>query len=212
MIFLDSASSNEVETACRLGVISGVTTNPTLMAQESSDALGQLKHLLKVSAKVLVFYQPVATEPELTEREARTAHSLDRDRIVVKLPARLAQFEIAARLVSDEIPCAITAVYSPGQAVISVEVGATWIIPYVDRAVRLLGEDLRLVHTLRAVVDAASPGIRILGASIKSPEQAIKTIQEGAHGVTVPFGVIEAMAHHDLSESAIEEFSGAFPA
>lgn len=212
MILLDSASSKEVEIACRLGVIRGITTNPTLMARESSDALSQLEHLLKVSAEVSVFYQPVATEPVLAEREARTAHGLDGDRVVVKLPARLAQFGIAARLVTDEIPCAITAVYSPGQALIAAEVGATWVIPYVDRARRLLGEDRGLVRSLRAAVDAADSEVRILAASIKSPEQGIRAMREGAHGVTVSLQVIEALAHHDLSESAIEEFSGAFPA
>lgn len=93
------------------------------MARESSDPLGQLDPLLKVSAEVSVFYQPVNTEPVLAEREARRAHDLDRDRVVVKLPARLAQFGIAARLVTDEIPCAITAIYSPGQALIAAEVG-----------------------------------------------------------------------------------------
>lgn len=212
MIFLDSASSKEVETACGLGVVSGVTTNPTLMARESSNALGQLEHLLNVSAEVLVFYQPANTQPMLAEREARTAHALDGDRVVVKLPARLAQFGIAARLVSDEIPCAITAVYSPGQALISAEVGATWIIPYVDRARRLLRDNLEFVRSLRATIDSVGPGIRILAASIKSPEQAIEAMREGAHGVTVPIEVVEALAHHDLSESAIEEFSRAFPA
>jgi len=211
VIFLDSASSKEVEIACSLGVVSGVTTNPTLMARESSDALGQLEQLLSVSAGCLVFYQPVVTEPEQTEREARAAYGLDGDRVVVKLPARLAQFGIAARLVGDEIPCAITAVYSPGQAMVASEVGATWIIPYVDRALRLLGEGPELVRSLRATVDAGSSQIRILAASIKSPDQAIKALRDGAHGVTVSFEVIEALAQHDLSESAIEEFSGAFP-
>jgi transaldolase len=211
VIFLDSASSKEVEMACKLGVVSGVTTNPTLMARESSNALGQLEQLLKVSAEVSVFYQPVDAEPVLAEREARTAHGLDDDRVVVKLPARLAQFGIAARLVTDEIPCAITAVYSPGQALIAAEVGATWIIPYVDRARRLLGENLELVRRLRAAADSANPSIRILAASIKSPEQAIEAMRDGAHGVTVPIEIIEALAHHDLTESAIEEFSAAFP-
>lgn len=81
----------------------------------------------------------------------------------------------------------------------------------MDRARRLLGENFELVPNLRAAIDSVNPGIRILAASIKSPAQAIDTMREGAHGITVPIAIVEALAHHDLSESATEEFSAAFP-
>ncbi|MFT7624802.1 MAG: transaldolase, partial [Myxococcota bacterium] len=104
---------------------------------------------------------------------------------------------------------AFTAVYSPAQAVVACQIYRTrWLIPYVDRARRQLGDGLELVRGLRSVCDAHGGRTRILAASLKSPEQVVAAMQAGAQDVTLPLGVLEAMVHHEFTTQALADFAG----
>ena len=99
----------------------------------------------------------------------------------------------------------MTAIYSAAQAVVSAEAGAKYAIAYVNRATRLLGDGFALVEDMADVLKKTNT--EILAASIKSPSKAVKTLLAGAHHLTLPFDVLQAMTVHELSKQTVDEFA-----
>jgi transaldolase len=176
------------------------------MSRRSSRPLEQLQALLD-STRGLVFYQPPRASD--AERDAVQAWGLAPSRVVIKLPAQLAGFQAAARLSDEGVAVAITAVYAASQAVLAHEVGATWVIPYVERAQRLMPAGPRLVVDLRQTLCAAHSSTRILAASIKEVQQMVEALWDGADAVSCPLTVIEAAATHELTDAAVAAFAAA---
>lgn len=203
-ILIDSADIAEVKQAMKLGWVNGVTTNPTLIAKTGRQDSEVIASILEAS-RGPVFCQLTADTPEDRETEARRLHALAPDRIVLKIPATTANLSLLAHL-SPEMPCALTAVYAAHQALAGCEAGAKYLIPYVNRATRLLGDGLELVSELAAVAERAGTGTTILAASIKMPEEVSDAYLAGADHVTLPLEVVLRMGDHDLSDQAIEEF------
>jgi transaldolase len=203
-IFLDSADPAAARAAAELGFVRGITTNPTLIAAHGAPS-DVLDELLDVWPGPL-FYQPTFSEPESAEAEARAAHGRAPDRVVIKLPAQLELFALAARLAGEGIDCAITALYSPAQYALASAANARWVIPYVDRS-RRLEPDLPPVVRRLAMLTSAEAMPAILAASIKTPEQAVAALADGARAVSAPLAVIAAMAGHPLTDAAVEQFA-----
>lgn len=205
-MFLDSAQLNEIEIASGLGYVDGVTTNPLLFAQAHVDSpIDQLELILERFPQGSVLYQPQATDVKEAEEEANEACDLDPDRVAIKLIASDPYFGLAAKLVEEGIECAMTAVYSPAQALLAHDAGCTWVIPYVSRAERL-ASDTALVSRIREILQAKSSDVVLLAASIKTPKQALQAIVDGANDVSAPLDVLQALALHPLTKSAAEEF------
>lgn len=205
-LFLDSADLDLATGAANSGVVSGITTNPTIMHQHTNDAPGHLKALLQVFKDGPVFYQLTTNTLETAEAELATvdkATGADRDRVVIKLPAQPWLYGLAARLISEGRQVAFTAVYDPGQVVCAVEAGACWIIPYVDRASRLESDKGPILPRLAPFVPAE---VVLLAASIKSTDQALTAFREGADAVTTTWPLIEGLMSHALTDSAVDEF------
>ena len=113
---------------------------------------------------------------------------------MVKLPATLDAVRVATILAGDGVRCALTAVYSPAQALLAHEVGCVWVIPYVDRAARQSVGGLVVVDALAAILERLQSGTRILAASLKSAPQVVDSILHGAHDVTAPLDVLVSLA------------------
>jgi transaldolase len=202
-LFLDSAIAAEAEAARKLGWVKGITTNPTLLAKSPLPAETTLKQLAELTTGP-VFYQLIADEFEEMVAEGRAAFKLIGKQTVLKIPASLVGFQVVAELAS-EIPCAVTAIYSAAQAVVSQEAGAKYAIAYVNRATRLLGDGVALVREMASVV--AGSNTEIMAASIKSPEEAVASLQAGAHHLTLPLAMLQEMTNHELSLQNIDEFA-----
>lgn len=207
-IMIDSALVDEVQQAARLGFVRGVTTNPGLLAKVKGSAPEVIRQLCLVATGP-VFYQLTAATSEEREREALEFFAIACDRIVLKIPATTANMALIARLRERAVPCAATAVFAAHQAVAAAEAGARYVIPYVSRATRLMGDGLGLVRELRAAVAATGRQVRVLAASIKSPEEAAAALVAGADDLTLPPEVLQAMGNHRLSDEAIAEFDAA---
>lgn len=208
-ILLDSAALDDAAAAAELGFVTGITTNPTLMARAAAEPLTQLGLLLGAFPKGPVCYQPLAiTQAEMND-EARSASALAPERVVIKLPATLEAMPVAAALTRDGIRCALTAVYAPAQALLAHEVGCVWIIPYVDRAARLSVGGMVGLDGLAAILARLQSTTRILAASLKSPQQLVESIVHGAHDVTAPLDVLLGLPAHPLTEAAVREFAAA---
>ncbi len=210
-ILLDSASVEDAVAAAGLGFVRGITTNPALMARETTEPLAHLERLLAAFPEGPVCYQPTRSSFEAMQDEARAATSLAPDRVVVKLPATLEGVRLAGMLKGEGVRCALTAVYSPAQALLAHETGCVWIIPYVDRAARHSDGGLTVVDSLAAMLTRLQSGTRILAASLKSSTQVSDSILHGAHDVTAPLDVLHGLPAHPLTESAVREFAAAWP-
>jgi transaldolase len=203
MIYLDSAIVSEAEIAVKLGWIKGITTNPTLLAKSERSPQQTLKQLAAISPGEL-YYQLTASDFDGMLAEGQQAFAMIGEKTVLKVPATSVGFQVVACL-SREIKCAVTAIYSAAQAAVSREAGAKYAIAYVNRATKLLGDGLALVRDMAAVLQGSDT--EILAASLKSPQEAAAAIVAGAHHLTLPLSLLQAMTTHELSEQTIKEFN-----
>jgi transaldolase len=206
-VLLDSASVDDAAAAAELGFVHGITTNPTLMARASTETLPHLGRLLAVFPHGPLCYQPTGGSFAEIREQARAAYALAPDRIVIKLPATLEAVHAASALIEEGIRCALTAVYSPAQALLAHEVGCVWVIPYVDRAARQSVGGMVVVDSLASILASLQSSTRILAASLKSGPQVVEAILHGSHDITAPLDVLVGLPAHPLTESAVREFA-----
>lgn len=201
-LYLDSAKIADAQKAAALSWVHGITTNPILLAESEltpKEALRQLADLIPGP----VFYQLTSTNLEDMLREAEMAYGLLGHQLHLKIPPLPVGFEAAARL-SKQIPCTITAVYSPAQAMVAQEAGARFVALYFHRTMSLIEGGMHLVREVMEVLQDTHT--EILAASIKSPGEAILLRQAGIRHLTLPLYVLEAMTSHELSDQTAFDF------
>jgi len=207
-LLLDSALAEDARRAGALGFVGGLTTNPALMAKAGRPADEVIRELCGLVPGT-VFYQLTASTVAEREAEAQRMAHLVPGRVGLKIPCTLENLSLAARLAKAGHTVGMTAIFSPAQVYLACQAGARYVLPYVNRSTRLLGDGLGLVRQMRAVIDASRLPVEIIAASVKSPQEAVDTVLAGAHHLTLPLIVIEAMGQHPLSEQTIEEFAQA---
>ncbi len=208
LLLLDSALAEDARAAADLGLVYGATTNPTLLARVGRPAEVVIPELVDI-LNGLVFYQLTAATVAEREAEARRMAALRPGRIGLKIPCTAENLALARRLADEGHEVGITAIFHPAQVLLAARAGARCVLPYVNRATRLLGDGPGLVRQMRAVIDAADLPLEIVAASVKDPDEAVATLVAGAHGLTLPLAVMRAMAEHPLSAAAIAEFAQA---
>ena len=205
-IFLDSADTGEARRAHALGFVSGVTTNPLLIARSKRRGLDVLADMLAISDGPVFFQVTAASVDERTD-QADEASAMAPERVIVKVPATTANLTMAALLVEHGVRCAITAVSSPAQAYLAAQVGADYAIPYVSRLGKQLGDGIAILRDVAAIV--AGSRTRAMAASLKSNDEIVAAILAGAVDITLPLDLILALGDHELSDQAIAEFTAA---
>ena len=202
-IYLDSAIIEDACQAKKLGWVYGVTTNPTLMAKAGVAPEVVLKELAALDFHQ-VYYQLVSQNMEDMLIEARTAAEIVKNGLICKIAPTENGFRFVAKY-GNEIPCCVTAIFDPAQALIAREAGARYIAVYVNRATKQLGDGLALVRDLANVL--AGSQTEIVAASLKSTKEAVDAFVAGAQHLTVPFDVLMGLSTHPLSERTIEQFN-----
>ena len=200
-IYIDSALIEEVGAAHSLGWVRGVTTNPILLAK----AAGETRAVLELFARLgmeEVFYQLVSTTLDGMRREMVQASKIVGAALVMKVPPTQVAFQFVNQC--PDVPCCVTAVYSPAQALIARESKARYVAVYVNRASRLMGDGLQLVRNVAEILKHSST--EIIAASVKSAEEACASLSAGAHHLTLPYGVLMSLMDHPLTEQTIAEF------
>ncbi len=203
-LYLDSADMDDVRRAMALGFITGVTTNPALIAKVGRPGMDVLRDVLALTTGP-VFYQVTAAAVEGRAEQAREAARLAPERVFVKIPATTENLALAARLAGEGIQCAITAVSNPSQAYLSVLAGAAYTIPYVNRLTRELGDGVAILRD--CVTITRHTGTKVLAASLKTVDEVVATVLAGADDITIPLELILALGDHPLSQKAIEDFA-----
>ncbi len=205
MLLLDSASYDDARAAAALGLVSGVTTNPVLLAANGRPT-AEILAMLADTIDGTIFYQLTGETVEQREAEARRIELVRPRRIGLKIPCTTENLGLVARLAADGLTCGMTTIFSSSQVLLAVEAGASFLFPYVNRTTRLFGDGVALVREMRQVVDAMGSDLKIVAASVKAADEAVATILSGAHGLTLPLAVIESLGEHPGSSLSIEEF------
>lgn len=205
-ILLDSASVDDAIRAADLGFVRGITTNPTLMRRETADPLRQAAELLRTVAFPEVYYQPTGAYGPLRQ-EAEKAFALDEERVVLKLAATNDGVALAGAMVGLGARVALTAAQAPHAMAVAESIGAVAVIPYVDRALRDLRTDARLIQSLVRIRRGST---RIVAASVKNAGQFLQAYQDGADAVTAPLPVLEGLLGHPAGLEAERDFASEY--
>ena len=203
-IFIDSGNLKEIENLVPLGIIDGITTNPSLLAKEPGDYKQLLKKICQIvqgptSAEV------VATDAEGMIREGRELAAID-DHIVVKVPFTREGVKACKALSSEGKRVNVTLIFSPAQALLAAKVGATYVSPFVGRLDDIATSGMRLIEEIVEIYDNYDYTTEVLVASVRGPQHIVEAARMGADVCTCPAKVIEQMFHHPLTDSGLERF------
>jgi transaldolase len=203
-LFIDTGSVAEVEEIAAWGVLSGATTNPTLLAKEESDPGDAIRRICEL-VDGPVSGEVVSDTAREMVAEGRALAGLD-DRVVVKVPFSEEGLAATRELASDGIPVNETLVFSAAQALLTVEAGATYVSCFMGR---LDDISVNSEAVLREIVEALGPDreAQVLAASLRSPMHAVTAARLGCEVATAPAKVLKGMLAHPLTEAGIAKFA-----
>ncbi len=202
--FIDSANIDEIKEAHSLGIVSGVTTNPTLVAKEGRDFEQTIKEIAgivpgPISAEV------IGLEADVMIEEARTIASWAPN-IVIKIPMTEDGLKAVHALKEEGIKTNVTLIFSAVQALLAARAGATYVSPFVGRLDDIGHVGMDLVRQIAELFDIYDIDTEIITASVRSPLHVLEAALAGADIATIPFKVVQQMIKHPLTDIGIERF------
>jgi transaldolase len=203
-LFIDSGNLKEIEALVPLGIIDGITTNPSLLAKEGGDYRALLKRICDIvqgptSAEV------VATDVDGMLREGRELAKIDKH-IVVKVPFTKAGVHACKTLSSEGTRVNVTLVFTAAQALLAAKVGATFVSPFVGRLDDIATSGMNLISEIVEIFENYDFTTEILVASTRGPMHIVEAARMGADICTCPAAVIEALFKHPLTDLGLERF------
>ena len=203
-LFVDTGNLKEIEPLAALGILDGVTTNPSLMAKESGDPRQILKQICQL-VQGPVSADGVATDAAGMIREGRELAAID-PHIVVKVPFTKAGVQACKTLSSEGKRVNVTLIFSATQAWLAAKVGAAYVSPFVGRLDDIGATGMDLIRELVDIFQNYEFGTEILVASVRNPIHIVEAARMGADVVTVPAAVIEQCFKHPLTDIGLEKF------
>ena len=204
-IFIDTANLSEIRKAKALGLVDGVTTNPTLLAKEGEETESLIR---KISEEVKgpVNVEVTGTTSEEMLKEAKVMATWGEE-IVIKIPITPEGLKTVKILSSEGIDTNVTLLFSAGQAILAAKAGATYVCPFIGRLDDIGFNGLELIRQIKGIYENY-PNIetQIIVASVRNPIHVIEAGMLGAEIVTVPPAIIEQMAKHPLTDKGIAQF------
>lgn len=203
-LFLDTGSLKEIEAFVPLGIVDGVTTNPSLMAKETGEPREIIKKICGL-VKGPVSAEVIATDPDAMIREGRELAAID-DHVVIKLPFGKAGVRACKVLSEEKIPVNMTLIFSPTQALLSAKVGAAYVSPFIGRLDDIATEGMNLIEEITDIFQNYAFTTEVLVASVRHPVHVVQAARLGADVCTCPPSVVEAMFKHPLTDIGLERF------
>ena len=206
--FIDTASLTEIQEAYDLGVLDGVTTNPSLMAKEGIGGKENIFNHYKAICDIVdnnVSAEVIATDLEGILREGRELAKID-DKIVVKVPMIKEGVKAIKQLSSEDIRINCTLIFNAGQAIIAAKAGASYVSPFLGRLDDISMDGLALIQQMVRIFDNYGFETEILAASIRNNLHLIHCAEMGADVATCPLSVIMGLLKHPLTDSGLEKF------
>ena len=202
--FIDTASVSEIREAAALGLLDGVTTNPSLLAKEKGDPREILREITKIVDG------PVSAEVTAVDHDGMVAQGLElrklAENIVVKIPMTLDGLRALRTLSSQGIPTNCTLVFSATQALMAAKAGATFASPFVGRLDDIATDGMQLIEQICAIYRNYDYDTQVLVASVRHPIHVVQAALLGADVVTMPAKVIQQLAAHPLTDIGLERF------
>jgi transaldolase len=202
--FIDTGNLKEIEALVPLGIIDGVTTNPSLLAKETEDPKKILKRICDL-VKGPVSGEVVATDYEGMVREGRDLASIS-EHIVVKVPFTQAGVRACKTLSGEGLRVNVTLIFSATQALIAAKVGATFCSPFVGRLDDIATSGMDLIQQIVEIYENYDYATEVLVASVRGPQHVVEAARMGADVCTCPAKVIEQMFNHPLTDIGLERF------
>ena len=204
-IFLDTANIDQIRQAAKLGIISGVTTNPSLVSKEGlSDYKAVVKEICSIipgpiSAEVLV----EGIEPMLEQARQISTWAAN---IVIKIPATTDGLQVTSSLAKEGIKVNFTLCFSLNQALLGALAGATYVSPFVGRLDDAGHDGMEVVKDIVDVFKSYELPTQVIAASIRHPQHCVTAAKVGAHIATIPYNVLMQMIHHPLTDIGVVRF------
>jgi len=203
-IFLDTANTDEIRKASELGVISGVTTNPSLIAKEGRDFKQVVREITEIVDG------PISAEAVSLDADKMLAEAIELSQIhpniVVKLPMTENGLKVAKECSKRGIKTNLTLIFSANQALLAALAGATYVSPFVGRIDDTGHDGIKLIYDIVEIFNNYSIDTQIISASIRHPIHVLESAKAGADIATVPPKVLTQMVKHPLTDIGIEKF------
>ena len=203
-LFLDTGNLQEIERLVPLGIVDGVTTNPSLLAKETGDPRDIYRRICEL-VKGPVSAEVIATGADAMIIEGRDLAAIDQH-IVVKIPFGREGLKACRALAAERIRVNMTLVFSPSQALLSAKVGAAYVSPFIGRLDDISTDGMSLIEQIVEIFDNYGFATEVLVASVRHPMHVVEAARLGADVCTCPAAVVEAMLRHPLTDLGLERF------
>jgi len=203
-LFVDTGSLKDIKALAELGIIDGVTTNPSLMAKEGGDPRQILKEICRI-VQGPVSGEVVATDAEGMVREGRELAKID-EHVVVKVPFTREGVKACKTLSSEGTPVNVTLIFSATQALLAAKVGASYVSPFVGRLDDIATDGMHVIEEIVEIFDNYEFGTEVLVASCRHPIHIVSAARLGADICTCPPAVIDQLFKHPLTDIGLEKF------
>jgi transaldolase len=204
-LFLDTAHLSDLETAKNWGILEGVTTNPSLAAKEGlefADLVKMITDLVPGPVSAEVTDETVDGMVGQGKELAAIA-----DNVIVKVPMTREGVSAGAQLAKAGIPINVTLIFSPAQAILAARIGATFVSPFLGRVDDVGNDGLALLRQIVEIYAVQGYETEVLAASLRSPQHVVDSARIGADIATMPFGVMDKLFNHPLTDRGMEGFS-----
>ncbi|BAK28947.1 fructose-6-phosphate aldolase [Streptococcus gallolyticus subsp. gallolyticus] len=202
--FLDTADVSAIKTVNELGVVDGVTTNPTIISREGRDFETVIKEICQiVDGPVSAEVTGVTAEEMITEARDIAKWA---DNIVVKIPMTMEGLKAVNVLSKENIKTNVTLIFTVSQGLMAIKAGATFISPFVGRLEDIGTDAYQLISDLREIIDFYGFDTEIIAASIRNTVHVENVAKRGAHIATIPDAVFDKMTKHPLTDSGLTQF------
>lgn len=210
--FIDTANVEDIKKAYKIGVLSGVTTNPSLVAKEGVKFEDRIEEILKLVPDVESVSAEVTPDALTAEDMIAEANELIKinggdKNITIKVPMNIAGLETCRYLNKKGVKTNVTLVFTVNQALLAARAGATYVSPFLGRLDDISEDGVLLVAKIAELFRIHNLDSQIIAASVRHPDHVTRVAMAGAHIATVPYSVIEQLTKHPLTDQGLEKFA-----
>ena len=203
-LFLDTANVEHIKEANEMGVICGVTTNPSLIAKEGRDFNEVIKEITEI-VDGPISGEVVSEDAEGMIKEGREIAAIHKN-MIVKIPMTVEGLKAVKVLAREGIKTNVTLIFSANQALLAANAGATYVSPFLGRVDDISMDGMELVRTIAEIFEVHGINTEIIAASVRHPIHVIEAARAGAHIATVPYALVMQIVKHPLTDAGLEKF------
>ena len=202
--FLDTANVDQIREANEMGVISGVTTNPSLIAKEGRDFNEVIKEITSI-VDGPISGEVISEDAKGMIEEGRKIAAIHKN-MIVKIPMTAEGLKAVKVLSKEGVKTNVTLVFSANQALLAANAGATYVSPFLGRVDDISMDGMEIIRTIAEIFDIHGIGTKIIAASVRHPLHVIEAARAGADIATIPYKILMQMIKHPLTDQGLERF------